>query len=501
MATFHQIFRIHPVGQGLFYSGRVDIHLQNRHEVFRFVYDCGSLTKDAGEEEVDRYRRDDFTQETDRIDLLVISHFDADHVNHIKRLLAEKRKVDNLVMPFMDFAERFFLTLRFLENKNAGPSGDDFGTIRLILDPLGELADNLGGDDGGTVYLITSDPDTPAGGAENEGSANDFIPDTPATAFGFKGLDKDATSSELQYFNLASAIKPGTISKVRAVKDSVTGDIHYKSADFVRLMEFVFYKREASGDEKAFYRAVFDAFCSKFNIKSTDIDIIQKLTDALRTIRGATDVRKYYAAAKKNYSDVKIKYRDILNMNSTALCMLHRNLPSVFSIFGGEDRIHYCYHYSERFIQKIGFLVSVDLNRGWQSFKYSFLRNQFFYKNRLLVERILPNVLLTSDAYLKKTEEVDAFFRKYEYYRDKYAIVQVPHHGSKNNSDHNLFARVPQYVSKFINYGTRHKFDKKFLHPDKEVISSLIAAGHGHDILAVTEHAGYSLYFEVGMND
>lgn len=497
MRYFQQKFTVHPVGQGLFYSAKVDILLNERKEVFRFVYDCGSLTTAAGEEEVDRFRLEDFQNETDRLGLLVISHFDADHVNYIKRLLADKRKVDNLVMPFMDFAERFFLVLRYLENNKGRGSDDDFGIIRLMLDPLGELAPHIDDDDGVTMFLIAPDPDTPAGSEEGQ-SRSDFTPDTPETAFGFKNRDVKIDVADKLTFNLQI---PTTINdeKLRKVKDSITGDLHFRDFPPTQLMEFVFYRREASKDEKAFYRTVFEIFCKRHKINPSDASLIDKLVDALRTIRGATRIKSCYKEAKKLHPKIKITGRDILNMNTTALCMLHKNLPAVFDIFSNQrDTDDYDFGFQSHRVQKIGInVLRIHESFMWHWFRYNRSFHHPMHNFYSYPENVLPNVLLTSDAYLQTQEEVDRFLTKYQKYLNQYWLLQVPHHGSSNNADRLLFTRIPNHVSKFINYGTRHRFESKYRHPDAELIFELLASGYGHDVIAVTEHTGLISYFVV----
>lgn len=103
-----QEFIIHPVGQGLFYSGKIS-H-ENKIK-FRMVFDCGSNTAGACQEEIEIYRDSDFLEEK-VLDLLVVSHFDKDHVNQIENLLKGGIKVKKLVMPFLTFEERLFLVLK-----------------------------------------------------------------------------------------------------------------------------------------------------------------------------------------------------------------------------------------------------------------------------------------------------------------------------------------------------------------------------------------------------
>ena len=85
---------IHPVGQGAFYSERF---IDAQGKIHNIVYDCGSLpaqkTGSALNSEIDSA-----FQEGDHIDILFISHFDADHINGILRL-NRRYKIDHVVLP------------------------------------------------------------------------------------------------------------------------------------------------------------------------------------------------------------------------------------------------------------------------------------------------------------------------------------------------------------------------------------------------------------------
>lgn len=94
-AMIQRIF--HPIGQGAFYS--------ERHENFNIVYDCGNWknTKLA-----DRVVKQSFNT-TDEIDILFISHFDADHVNKIDTLKTHCKKIKTVVLPLLHKNEKLFL--------------------------------------------------------------------------------------------------------------------------------------------------------------------------------------------------------------------------------------------------------------------------------------------------------------------------------------------------------------------------------------------------------
>lgn len=69
----NQIIRtFHPIGQGAFYSERIDN--------FNMVYDCGSVSE--SEKKQKKVISQSFSKNDD-INVLVISHFDEDHINLI----------------------------------------------------------------------------------------------------------------------------------------------------------------------------------------------------------------------------------------------------------------------------------------------------------------------------------------------------------------------------------------------------------------------------------
>lgn len=118
---YHFEYHFYSVGQGLFSSGAI----RRGDETTRFlwVYDCGTSSK---EELVDRGIDElkVLAGTRKKIDLLVLSHFDHDHISGVTRLLQEF-SVGTLMLPYMSLAQR--LVLAFEED-----SGD-------VNDPLVEF--------------------------------------------------------------------------------------------------------------------------------------------------------------------------------------------------------------------------------------------------------------------------------------------------------------------------------------------------------------------------
>jgi beta-lactamase superfamily II metal-dependent hydrolase len=110
---FHHERHQHAVGHGFFHSASV---APSRGRAFNYVYDCGSkkpskLLAPA----LKAYR----TSLGDRqVDLLVISHFHADHANGLDILL-KNTKVEAAVIPYVSAAERLLLVAQVLAKSAA----------------------------------------------------------------------------------------------------------------------------------------------------------------------------------------------------------------------------------------------------------------------------------------------------------------------------------------------------------------------------------------------
>ena len=97
------------VGQGLFSSGRIQM---GDDPVFHWVYDCGtSSSQKLIQNAVNKYNSD---KNQGSIDLLVLSHFDKDHISGVKELLKNRRKIKRWVVPYYPLWQRLVIA-SFLE--------------------------------------------------------------------------------------------------------------------------------------------------------------------------------------------------------------------------------------------------------------------------------------------------------------------------------------------------------------------------------------------------
>ncbi|AXH83491.1 TPA: MBL fold metallo-hydrolase [Haemophilus influenzae] len=92
------------VGQGLFSSGRIQM---GDAPSFHWVYDCGTnsspkLIQNA----IQKYNQQENNAD---IDLLVLSHFDKDHISGVKELLKNGRKIKRWVVPYYPLWQRLVI--------------------------------------------------------------------------------------------------------------------------------------------------------------------------------------------------------------------------------------------------------------------------------------------------------------------------------------------------------------------------------------------------------
>ncbi|WP_134743247.1 MULTISPECIES: hypothetical protein [Pseudomonas] len=116
----------HPVGHGTFHTGTA---WGNKHGMFRWAYDCGSKRKKYLAATITELARYSCKWRFDAaVDLLVISHFDDDHVNGVEQFL-RTWKVKWLAIPYIHLAQKLEST-----SDHGGASCSD-STALFQLDP------------------------------------------------------------------------------------------------------------------------------------------------------------------------------------------------------------------------------------------------------------------------------------------------------------------------------------------------------------------------------
>ena len=106
--TFNFSRIIHPIGQGAFYTERIE----SCGKVYNIVYDCGSESNANASRILKREISSTF-RHGDEITILFISHFDNDHVNGVKELLKHKVKIRNIVIPLVEENDFWFFSQEY----------------------------------------------------------------------------------------------------------------------------------------------------------------------------------------------------------------------------------------------------------------------------------------------------------------------------------------------------------------------------------------------------
>lgn len=96
-------FKLWSVGQGLFYTGKIN-------NEFNFVYDCGGENPYI-KEAVDKYLKE---YDIKKLDMLIISHFDDDHINGLPILLSKIEKISQIYIPYYGGISTYLLLVIYL---------------------------------------------------------------------------------------------------------------------------------------------------------------------------------------------------------------------------------------------------------------------------------------------------------------------------------------------------------------------------------------------------
>ncbi|WP_303885999.1 MBL fold metallo-hydrolase [Abiotrophia defectiva] len=122
MSRLQSKFTLWPVGQGLFYSGAISYQGNN----FNFIYDCGGDSQTISQE-VNSYLKK-FDNE---IDMLVISHFDSDHINGLPTLFNGVKRINRIFIPYYGNLSSYLLLVAYVYG-NGGTLSEKVNEIILV---------------------------------------------------------------------------------------------------------------------------------------------------------------------------------------------------------------------------------------------------------------------------------------------------------------------------------------------------------------------------------
>ena len=184
-------FVFHPVGHGLFYTGEIT---DDSGESFSFAFDCGSENEQIVLDIINNGLLPNGLSDIlpEHIDLLIISHFHADHISGALELIKKKR-ISKVILPYLTDTTKILYASKMDSSFSNGSN-----LVNFISDPttvIKEINENC------EVHLL------------NENESSDFnrleLWDSEREPFEFKWTDKLNSNSNLyQHAGNVSLVSP-----------------------------------------------------------------------------------------------------------------------------------------------------------------------------------------------------------------------------------------------------------------------------------------------------
>lgn len=406
-------FTFHKVGQGCFYTGV----FKNNNNKFVMVFDCGSDSKrEYIDEEISNFSKELLQRRG--IDLLIISHFDNDHISHIDKLIREIGKCEIVIMPYLTPIERLILCL--------SSSTRDSNYYNFLRDPHNYLS-NLGVQN--IIYIGNGD------GGENPSFDVNPIIISPKIESDFGNIPlnirKSISSNAIDDIN-----KHDNINNEYPIDSYLilTDKSNFKIGDF---WELIFYNNKLK-----------DKILVDF---SNDIKV--EIGISLEENITLSHISSYFE--KESVRQLKKIYKKYFsNLNVTSLAVLHKPLLDINSN---------------------NFKIGVDCynkhkDRLTDICKYHVLENIKNYNFTL-------GTLLTGDINLKIPirQKTDNIIEHFGNDINNVYVFQIPHHGSEKSWQFGIWKKFINSKIFVCNYGivNRHK------HPSANVIFDILKEAKG----------------------
>lgn len=305
-------WKFHKAGQGAFYSGIIS----TRSGHFTFVYDCGTKSKSEYlKVEIDKWHVEIVSLKDNTLDLLVLSHLDDDHVNHVKYLLNKLKKCKIVVLPYLTNIERLYLYFGLDKNNDDG-GGIDNDYIRFIESPAQYLSSFekiekiifiRGGGESYNDNILISQP--PESGREDNLYVNDRS---------FKDLDENNFPDEIR----------SEIAEIKAEYNKVSFCYDNEKIYVSAFWEFYFYnQKNPIANLKAFRNYV----ARTLRIQLATAGITDEL---LKDILSKEDkIKGLRTEFKKRFGD----------MNSPGLVVMHQPVNRYEGMIKIKGKWDHCY--------------------------------------------------------------------------------------------------------------------------------------------------------------
>lgn len=384
-------YHFYPVGQGLFSTGSICLRAYDAPK-FLWVYDCGTVSDQMYVvNAVERLKS--YAGNRSKIDLLILSHFDRDHISGVVRLISELA-VGTLVLPYMPLAQRLEIAFKDHSYSPSDPFTD------FCINPVRYLLSQEQSDLGRILLIPYSGVEGPSYPEESpnptEPAPDDelniqYVPDDVEDS-----NDRSALSNKGSSSVAVDYLKPGTSMVLPAV-----------------LWEFVPYNVDNPRSMNAkFLKLVEDKRDSLLRSGTVEDRI-----NALNALKDAYDCNFGARSSRRNAISLFFYSGPIYSKNRILPICLNGRLRS--RVDNWNQRLHKypCWHQGR----------IDDLGDTSQS-----------------------SILYTGDGYLnnpKRLEQLATYFGVTRL--DRVGVFQVMHHGAKGNWHAGVAAAIAPLYSVF----------------------------------------------------
>ncbi len=350
MVKIQAEFNFCPIGQGCFYTGKISFpyenlvkniidfpqiyihHYNKKIKDFNFVYDCGSLTRGPYLDiQINNYK----INLGNYLDLLIISHFDSDHVNGVIDLL--KNKIcRRLIIPYYEPIERLLL---YITSKDRS---DDYR--RMLQDPIGFFR---GPEFNIEEIIIVGGP----GGPNDDNLNNNLIPPERPK---LRDLNLSDKKGELKFYNNRNSEYEDEINFKKFQNEEINSgskNTNWLKINFLKspyhlsidygIWEFIFYLE-----------------------KMNDGDLIEKFKDEVDDLLKKHNIQLFDLFSRKHLKEIQNIYKKYyININYTSLVTYHGPLFECFQIMTDTiiENLFIIEHY------KFGTLLTGDINLVYEN--------------------------------------------------------------------------------------------------------------------------------------
>jgi ribonuclease BN (tRNA processing enzyme) len=443
-------FTFHPVGQGLFHSGRISCANDNLQT--NFVYDCG--TADNGENFENIVEKYAGSLPGKSLDMLILSHFHIDHISGLRLLFDEGITIKKCFIPYFTPEERFIIWASVWNEL-----GDEEWYFNFLMDPITYLINNKveqviiidnGSDDGGE----NEDP-TPSESSDN----SDQLKEEDIV-----NVNKLVKDDKLEKNILESEPEPNGKQWKELI---INGDLLIRSNRGYVTISCAWY---------------FKFFNSKNKIKKQ----IEKFKDCLKEDKYFKDLlnneKFLYINNEKFKNKLKLIekcYKNIfnkakINLNITSLVVYHSPIIRSNNKF--------------QVIWRNCFFPCFCCHRYYFEFFYydKYLRNKYITG----ADNIMGQ-LLTGDAGLKSSNNINEFKKHYKKVLNNVFLFQLPHHGSEHNWNKKLLNFLPFCNIWIASAGLHNSYN----HPSYEVFRNI--ANYNRMPMLISECNEFSYGFKI----